>query len=233
MITSRRIGIVSTGALLMCLAAAAAQAQTVITANELGRFYLDVGMFADGDTTQSLTPTGEPTLREALRTPGAHVGIGARISPRLDIRVEAQWPRWSVYDHQVELLDCAERTCVRRMVDRREAGRTPSVSGVVALLSAPRRRMRLGAVLGLGFVFPQQDMWDTPQGTIRTAAPTIIQRSRHLAVSYGVEAAIRLGTHAEIVPLLRGHVGFGLSDDGLAVSRGRLLRPGVGLRWHF
>lgn len=200
---------------------------------ERGRWFADVGLFGAGDTTQAITATGEPAYRDTLGTPGLHVGLGVALTSRVRVHVEGQWPAWQTYDYSWTLLDCGARECIERVVDRRTAGRTPAATALVAWHRPAGRRVRLGLLLGGGGVQRQLNLWNTRPGDARSSTPTLADRETTFAVSYGAEAELRVAQALAVVAQIRGHVPFGLGDEGLALSRGRILRPGLAGRWRF
>ncbi len=219
-------------AAVMCGAAAApspALAQTPTTLTS----HLEVGVIGDGDTTQPLAESGDISFTEAVRTPGLHVGLAMPVAARLGLRIEAQGPAWHTYDYPWRLLDCATDTCVDRVVNRRSAGRTLSVSGMLAFHGQEMRRVRLAALVGLGVVQRQSNVWNTPIGATRSAAPTLAVRETTAALSIGAEAAVRVTARLDMVVQVRQHVPFAFGGEGLALSSGRILRPGVNARWRF
>lgn len=209
------------------VAAWPASAQTS-PAQAAPRAFVDLGGFADGDTTLSITAAGALPRGHALGVPGATLGAGAVLTERVSLRVEAQLPAWHDEQYPFVLLECGGAACVPTPIDRRHSGRTPTVTGLVGYRWPWSGRVGLVLMGGGGLAARQLRLWNTPAGTSQNGSPPYSTTELVPTVSYGLDADVALSARVSLVAQLRGH-----REWGAYFTRGSVLRPGLAARVRF
>ncbi len=192
------------------------------------RAFVDLGAFADGDTTLNITPVGELTRRRALSVPGGALAAGVFVTQRVSLVVEVQLPARHTEDYPLTLLNCGGATCVPTAIDRRQSARTPTLVALVGYGWRVADRVRLSLLAGGGVAVRQNRLWNTPVGASRNDSPTFTTSETVPAVSYGVDVEVAVTPRVSLVPHLRGH-----RELGDYFTRGSMLRPGLMMRLRF